>query len=262
MKKRIVLLGLTVLLAAATNAGAAEIISADGILSFTAQEDEWKEKEDPDHGFVISDGENTIMVDHYSNGETLPPVDVTEEDGEAVCQAFLSTRNEVFVVTGLAASREELEHVMKMIGTIKVLKYDTKTAVVKETETGQANEPGIRQINAGYFVTANELNVRSSASTDAEVIGAVYYGEAVRVTGVVTKDGTDTGWYRIQYNGTTGYVSSAFLSETEPVKETAGQGQTEAGNMEQCQYCGEWFELGDEYRDHLLGHTMEDMPLD
>ena len=27
------------------------------------------------------------------------------------------------------------------------------------------------------------------------------------------------------------------------------------GGKEQCQYCGEWFVPGDEYRNHLLNHA-------
>ena len=259
MKKTIVLFGMMALLAAASSAGAAEITTADGVLSIITPGDEWKEMADANEWFAVSDGKNTITIDHLSNGEILPPVDVAGIDYGAVCQAFVSTRNEVFIVEGLAASQEDLETVMKTIGTIKVLKYDTKTAVQKNEQPAQSNQSGIRQIDATYYVTTDVLNVRSGCSTDEPAIGAVYYGEPVLVTGAVTNNGTDSGWYQIQYKGMTGYASSSFLSPTAPAAGTAGNSQAETGSMEQCQYCGQWFVLGDEYRNHLLGHSMSNL---
>ena len=176
--------------------------------------------------------------------------------------------------------------------------------ILEEEETAVTGQFGIRQVSGTYFVTTDELNVRSGYSTDDAAIGAIYYGEPVTVTGAVTKDGADYGWYQIQFNGATGYVASGFLSETQPAAKTAGTAQagttqtgtaqagttqtgtaqtgtaqagtaqagtaqsgttqtgtaqTDAANMEQCQYCGEWFVVGDAYRDHLLGHANENL---
>ena len=320
---------------------AKEIITADGILSIEVPGDDWKELENPEEAgqtensgqtgnlkcwFAVSDGRNMITIDHLSNGEIVPQVEIAGDENAAVCEFFISTRNEVFVVRGVAASQEELDEVMKAVGSVKVLKYDTKTAVVPEAgqtsavangegssslngagtasvkENGQAGqnggglaqggEPGIRQINAEYYVTASELNVRSGCSTDDAAIGTVYYGDCVTVNGAVTSGGVDSGWYEILYNGTTGYVSSSYLSATKPEDKNGGQsaqgsdeqgagsqGQTAQGQStqgqsaqesssqaqsgseitEQCQYCGKWFVVNDEYREHLLGHAMENM---
>ena len=243
---------------------AAVITTADGVLSIEVSGDEWKEKEDSEYWFEVSDGKNSIAIDHLSNGEDLPEAEVAGEEYEAVYQAFVSTKNEVFIVKGLAASQEELEDVMRMIGTIKVLKYDTKTAVQKETQamqTAQTTQSGIRAINATYYVTADVLNVRGSDSSDGEVIGTLYKGEAVTVIGAVTKDGSDTGWYQIQYSGKDGYVSSAYLSQTAPAGTTGGTGQTGQSGTEgmvQCERCGQWFPE-DQIRDHQLGHSMDDL---
>ena len=264
MKKRMIAFGMIALLAMTSSVGAAEIITADGVLSITAPGDEWKEAENPNGWFMLSDGKNTITIDHLSNGETLPPVDMAGSDHGPVCHTFVSTDNEVFIVKGLAASREDLETGMKTIGTIRILKYDTKTAVQKDVNTAETDPFGIRQINATYFVATDVLNVRSGYSTDDPAIGAIYYGEPVTVTGAVTQNGADCGWYQIQYNGATGYVSSGFLSETEPAAKATEKGQTEKGQTEsgeqvQCEYCGQWFVPGDAYRDHLLGHSMENL---
>ena len=255
MKKMMAFLGMLFVMAAASVAGAAEITTSDGVLSIDTPADEWKETADPNYWFVVSDGKNTITVDHLSNGEILPSVDIAGSEYGAVYQAFVSTRNEVFVVKGLAASQEELNVVMQAIGTIRVLKFDTKTAVQKDTEV-QVSQFGLRQINATYYVTADELNVRSGCSTDDPAIGAVRYGEPVTVTGAVTKDGADYGWYQIQLNGSIAYVSSSFLSATAPAAKSAETKQAEAAGKVQCEYCGEWFEAGNDYRNHVMAaHT-------
>ena len=254
----------------AAETSAATITTPDGVLSIEMPGGEWKEKEDSDYWFEITDGKNTIMIDHLGNGESLPDVMMAGEENEEVCQTFISTKNEVFIVTGLSDSRETLEDVIKAVGTIKILKYDTKTAVQKETQNAQAAQSGINAINATYYVTTDELNVRSAPSSDSEVIGSLYKGEAVTVVGAVTKDGADTGWYQILYNGKDSYVSSSFLSQTAPAGTPGGTNQTgqsgqsgQSGQGEnngkiQCERCGQWFSP-DELRDHQLSHSMEDL---
>ena len=180
---------------------------------------EWKEKEDSDYWFEITDGENSIVIEHLAFGVDLPEVKMAGEDDAGVFQTFISTENEVFIITGRAHSRDALQNVIKTAGTIRILQYDTKTAVQKETQaaqSAQAAQPALREINATYFVTADVLNVRSDCSADSETIGSMNKGEAVTVVGSVIKDGAETGWYQIQYQGQNGYVASSFLSQTAP----------------------------------------------
>ena len=229
MKKTIALIGMIALLAssltvvAAENTGAEStavtVTTPDGVLSVEVSKDEWKEKEDSGHWFEITDGKNSIMIDHLANGESLPDVKMAAEENEEICQTFISTKNEVFIVTGLADSREAFEDVIKTVGTIRILKYDTKTAIQKETQNAQTTQSGINAINATYYVTTDELNVRSAPSSDSEVVGSLYKGEAVTVIGAVTKDGADTGWYQIQYTSKTkgwvlGSLSEVIKEET------------------------------------------------
>ena len=270
MKKPIALIGMIALLAssltvvAAENTGAEStaaentavestavtVTTPDGVLSIEVSKDEWKEKEDSDHWFEITDGKNSIVIDHLANGESLPDVKMAAEENEEICQTFISTKNEVFIVTGLADSREAFEDVIKTVGTIRILKYDTKTAIQKEAQNAQTTQSGINAINATYYVTTDELNVRSAPSSDSEVVGSLYKGEAVTVIGAVTKD-----------------VSSSFLSQTAPAGTAGGTNQTgqsgQSGQGEnngkiQCERCGQWFSP-DELRDHQLSHTMDDL---
>lgn len=205
--------GAMVLSVSAVNA--ATLTTSDGVLSIETPSDAWAQSQDPNYWFVITDGSNTITIDHLSNGQTLPAVQVANTATPAVYQAFVSTKNEVFVVKGLASTQEGLESLMQTISTIKVLKTDTKTAI-QGTPAPQVSDFGLRSINATYYVTCDELRVRSGCSTDEAIVGTLNLGDSVTVIGAVQKNGQDYGWYQIQFNGGTAYASSGFLSTVKP----------------------------------------------
>lgn len=191
--------------------------TTDGVLSIEAPSSDWQIMADPNYWFVISDGGNTITISHYSNGEALPSPVVADGDTEAVYQSYLSTKNEVFVIKGSALKQQDLVTIMKAIGTIKVLKYDTKTAI--SPEKPEVSAYSLREINETYYSTSDHLNVRIGCSTNEASIGHLSSGEAVKVIGAVTKDGKDIGWYQIDYKGTTAYVSAEYLTRTKPGSE-------------------------------------------
>ena len=159
MKKTIALIGMIALLAssltvvAAENTGAEStaaentavestavtVTTPDGVLSIEVSKDEWKEKEDSDHWFEITDGKNSIVIDHLANGENLPDIKMAAEENEEICQTFISTKNEVFIVTGLADSREAFEDVIKTVGTIRILKYDDSAGKGGRSECPKKN---------------------------------------------------------------------------------------------------------------------------
>ena len=300
-------------------AAAKTLTTGDGVLSIEAPSDQWAEVTDPNHWFVITDGKDTITIEHVSNGETLPAVAVADDHYQAVYNAFVSTINEVFIVEGKATTAEDLKVLMDAIGTVQVLKYNTKTAIPKETEAAKTSDFTLNPINGTYYVTTDQLNVRNGCSTDDAVVGTLYYGEEVTVNGSVLKGGQEYGWYQIAFNGSTAYVSSSFLSQTKPADKApaktaqqsssdsisvyradgsyfgelvggqdghyyvgevpfdsngdgtffggAGAGMTiytyeawaKINNVStgsesrvQCEYCGQWFTAGNDYRNHVM----------
>ncbi len=236
------------LMLAAVPAFAATHTTADGVLSIETPSDAWTEIQDANHWFTVTDGKNNIIIDHFSNGESLPSVNVADDTYPAIYNAFVSTKNEVFVVEGRAAAQEDLKSLMETIGTVKVLKYDTKTAVEKKAPV-KASSFGFRKIDQTYYVTSKELNVRSGYSTDDPVLGQIYYGYAIIVDGAVTLDGADYGWYQITFDGRPAYVSAKFLSQTMPEGKDVPVVEEE---KVQCEYCGEWFNAGNDYRNHVM----------
>ena len=206
--------GAAVVVLGAASVGAATLTTTDGVLSMETP-DGWVATNDPNYWFTATDGKDTITIDHLSNGEKLPEVQVANDTYGAVCQTYVSTRNEVFTVKALATETQDLESLMKIISSIKVLKYDTKTAI-PTTPAPKVSEFGLRAINANYYCTGSDVNVRSGCSTDEAKLGSLNMGQQVFVNGAVTRNSQDYGWYQISFNGGTGYVNASFLSPNKP----------------------------------------------
>lgn len=63
----------------------------------------------------------------------------------------------------------------------------------------------------------SSVNVRDLPSTDGNKLGGLSKAQEVHVTGQCN----ETNWYRIEYNGGTGYVSNNYLQETKPEQQEA-----------------------------------------
>ena len=244
MRKKGIMLILGIILLMCIPAGAATVTTSDGVLSIETSSDLWKQKNDADTWFALTDGKNTLEIDHLSKGEELQSVKYPTDAQGVLYQAFITTNNEVFALNASAASKTDLGEVIKMIGTIRILKFDTKTAVQGKTQNVSASGFDIRKMNARYTVNVDELNLRSSYDTNSSVIDVLYEGDQVLVTGAVTKDGADYGWYQVQYNGETAYVSSSFLSPV-PAGSSSDSSASAAAGSEDRHATGEGFPVID-----------------
>ncbi|MDX5808177.1 C40 family peptidase [Bacillus cereus group sp. BfR-BA-02730] len=80
--------------------------------------------------------------------------------------------------------------------------------VVSDPHTGGNTQTQVSS-NGSYVVTADVLKVRSGAGTQFEQIGRLFEGNSLSVTG---KEGE---WYKINYDGKAGFVSSQFVSNSQ-----------------------------------------------
>ncbi|PEI87234.1 SH3 domain-containing protein [Bacillus toyonensis] len=71
------------------------------------------------------------------------------------------------------------------------------------TQTVQASAPN----TSSYTVNADVLHVRAGSSTSQDIISRVYNGQSLDVIG------EENGWFKINHNGKTGFVSSEFVSK-------------------------------------------------
>lgn len=92
----------------------------------------------------------------------------------------------------------------------KALEYSARTSIEVFNATGK--------VNAGSSV----LNIRQNPSVSSSVIGKITNGTVVKITGK-TKD----GWYRVNYNGVTGYSSGKYIALT--ATQITSKGKVNAG---------------------------------
>ncbi|MBR3402500.1 MAG: SH3 domain-containing protein, partial [Parasporobacterium sp.] len=178
-------------------------VTSDGVFSIFIPEDgdNWMAIDDPNTWFTLGDGRDLITVKHLVNGGQLPKTETANDRFEEVYQMFYSTPNEVFVITGSIADKEEAAAIREAVCSFKVLQYDT----IKKPEQ-PTSAYAIRELNEIRYCTEKDgVNVRSGFTTDDPLLGGFHFGDQVTVTGAVTKDGVDNGWIRVNYNGQTGY---------------------------------------------------------
>ena len=222
-KTVVAILAAITVLCFAMPAAAETFTSDDGVLSIELPNENWKQIEDVTKWLSFSDGANQITIEHYSNGEKLPDIAVADAHYVNVFQAAFSTQNEVFIVTGSVVDAAKIPEINQAIMSLKILKYDTKRAVGKETDTS-TSEFTVVPMDKTMYVTADSLNVRKGCSTDTQLLGGYKKGSAVKVTGSVQRNGADLGWYQVNYEGGTGYVSGEFLSDTAPAATDTNSG--------------------------------------
>lgn len=113
-------------------------------------------------------------------------------------------------------------------------------AVTAEPDTNPSAEPVAASAGAaaeaGYTCTEmsqtmyakSAVNVRDLPSTDGKKIGSLKASQEITVTGKCDQ----TGWYRFDWNNTTGYVSDKYIVSEKPVSNVAATGNSNtAGNQ-------------------------------
>ena len=99
---------------------------------------------------------------------------------------------------------------------------DSSVMIVKVTPTPEATPipevtteqtaSGVKvEVKNGTYYAASELNLRSDASADAELVTSVAAGTTLNSTGVC-----ENGWVRVDYNGQVCYASGDFVTTTAP----------------------------------------------
>ncbi len=140
-----------------------------------------------------------------------------------LCLALLVTLTTAFVLTGCnGCNTETVEETTENITSEEVTEEITSeteenSEVVDETIE---SEMEVKEETPAYTVTDMEktmyaqrsVNVRTGPTTDYEKLGALNTNDEVKVTGQA-----DNGWYRIEYNGSEGFVSNNYLGDTKVV---------------------------------------------
>lgn len=212
-------LAMILVLGTAIPAAAVPFTSGDGIISINLPNGNWSEIEDPDHWITLSDGSNRITIQHFSNGEKLPKIPIAASPYVQTLSASISTQNEVFTAFGFVTDNDAAYDIYEALASLRILEYDTKTAVARSVSNSDYT---VAPVDMTLYVSVSEedggaLNVRKSFSTKSDLLGKLDNGTAVHIIGIVKQKGADFGWYKIDYDGSYGYVSADYLIDAEPV---------------------------------------------
>ncbi|QTL49763.1 SH3 domain-containing protein [Priestia aryabhattai] len=155
---------------------------------------------------------------------------------------------------------------MKKLMVGMALTATLATAITPDFSSIGGNQGKAYAATVTYKVTASKLNVRSGAGTTYGIIGSVVKDQTLSV---VSKSGS---WYKINYNGRTGYVSSDYVqaSGTTPsaesttyivtastlnVRSGAGTNYAAIGSMTKGQKLSVVSKSGDWYKINYSGRT-------
>ncbi|MBX4164263.1 SH3 domain-containing protein [Priestia megaterium] len=138
------------------------------------------------------------------SGTTTPPAESITYTVTASTLNVRSGAGTNYASIGSVTKGQKLSVVSKSGGWYKI-NYNGRTGYVSSdyVQSSGTTTPPAESIT--YIVTASKLNVRSGAGTNYASIGSVTKGQKLSV---VSKSGS---WYKINYNGRTGYVSSDYV---------------------------------------------------
>ncbi len=127
--------------------------------------------------------------------------------------------------SSLAAAANALkDEINKDAQEILVAKQQKDLEAAAEAEAA-AQAEALAAASSQVRCTSDNVNIRSSASTDAESLGKTKTGD------VYTRyEKMENGWSKIDYNGKEAYIKSEFLEDVEDT--SASEGTSEGGETE------------------------------
>ena len=139
-----------------------------------------------------------VLTSCGNNTETVSKNDVAVET-EKMSETVETTETEKVLDTS-----ENMEETESKIAETLV---NTEITEVVEEETLNPQTIVVKELNQTMYAKS-AVNVRKGDSTEYEKVGSLSFNQQVQVTG----QSEATGWYRIEFNGETGFVSQNYLS--------------------------------------------------
>ncbi|MGG2062180.1 SH3 domain-containing protein [Priestia megaterium] len=145
-----------------------------------------------------------VSSDYVQASGTTPPAESTTYTVTASTLNVRSGAGTSYASIGSVTKGQKLSVVSKS-GSWYKINYNGRTGYVSSDYVQASGTTTPPAESTTYTVTASTLNVRSGAGTNYASIGSVTKGQKLSV---VSKSGS---WYKINYNGRTGYVSSDYV---------------------------------------------------
>ena len=169
------------------------------------------------------------VTDSNSNNNNNSGSQVTSKKGEVInASAGLRVRSEANTnssVLGYIYTGDKVD-IIGESGNWYKINYNGKEAYVSKDYIKKITDSNSNNNNnSGSQVTSKKgevinasagLRVRSEANTNSSVLGYIYTGDKVDITG------ESGNWYKINYNGKTAYVSKEYVKEVSEGNSSSG----------------------------------------
>lgn len=143
-----------------------------------------------------------------------PAVTFTEKSATLYATAGINVRSagslDGTIIGGYQAGDGMTETGYTSDGWIQI-QYEGQTGYVWGEYTSHTR-PVITTGASGTMYAAVNVNIREDANAQSGIIGVLYKGSGIEITGK-----TNTGWTRVNYKNAVGYIYSDYLSWSEPV---------------------------------------------
>ncbi|MCF0132407.1 MAG: SH3 domain-containing protein [Blautia sp.] len=199
----------------AVPAMAKEYTNTDGNITIDLPNDDWHEVGDPSAEFAFTNGVDVISAKKYAPEDKVE-FTRNDKDYNAVLQFSYAYSDQLFVLTAQVADASNLADVYQSVTSIKFNGITPKNEAKKDV-----NNYSVAGADETMYVNAwDGLNLRENFSVESNVMTTIPYGASLHVIGIVQLNGENIGWDKVEYEGMTGYVSSASLVSAKPVVES------------------------------------------
>ena len=209
-------------------AGSSKSVSENGAVTITLPTAEWTEVASNEACVCFSNGNAAILFDHYSMNDSVPVIDAVGEDNIFFYQTIETANAVKYVFTAYTSNKSELTGIKYAIAGAEV---NAEKLPKEEKHEVVADQYSVEPADYTAYVTVAQLNVRPEGNTNSAPLGYLQYRDPVKITGIVSCNGVQTGWVQVDFNGMKGYVSYEFLSTSQPIEripetETPGTNKT------------------------------------
>ena len=212
MKKKIVMALLITVMTASVFAGCGNRMEGDGKVQAMADAESSQESGAEGTGAMEFKPEETAEPTEEPSSEEAPEPTAEPETGAEAPSGGNADESGSVTQIGQSGGADQTDEANQ-----------AGTTIGEET----ADSPYTINEMSGTMYAKSSVNVRNQPSTDGEKVGRLAYGQEVTVTGQCE----ETGWYQIELNGETVFVSNSYIVAEKPATttQTAGNQSSAAG---------------------------------
>jgi len=214
---------------ASTSASILGLLSMNDKVEILEEENGWyKVKAGEEEGYVYGEyikvleekttPEQTVVEEEQSNTEEKPAENTETESQENKEKIkTVPAETEIYitpVINSLTINKTTEEKTIEIISEVKGWSYiktgsiqgwiRTEKIVEKEVSENETNNTSSQK--TGY-ITTNSVNFREEANTSSNIISKLPKNAKLNIIE------SSNGWSKVEYNGTTGYVSEQYISD-------------------------------------------------